>query len=272
MSAPQRTSTYLVVRLGGEPERAVVWDTLDISVGRLDGQDLVVPDPEVSRKHALFHRDGERFTLEDLGTGLGTLVNGEPISTHELQHGDVIQIGKLELKFGQTERRIRPGGNVCFSSELKAGSLPAASAEVSGRTMLAFDTEDDLLASTPTGPPEELAPRAVSADGTLEVLDDMDPLGLSCSGTDLGLGAPARNLDREFDEKPDEWAAAAPTRVPMEAVPARPTAESSAQAAPGTSLTLTIEGPAAEREALLSLLRGKPIQIGSLILRVRDRS
>jgi predicted component of type VI protein secretion system len=270
MSAPQRTSTYLVVRLGGEPERAVVWDTLDISVGRLDGQDLVVPDPEVSRKHAVFHRDGERFTLEDLGTGLGTLVNGEPISTHELQHGDVIQIGKLELKFGQTERTIRPGGNVCFSSELKAGSLPAASAEVSGRTMLAFDAEDDLLGSAPTGPPEELGPRAVSADGTLEALDDMDPLGLSCSGT--GLGAPARNLDREFDEKPDEWAAAAPTRAPLGAVPARPPAESSAQAAPGTSLTLTIEGPAAEREALLSLLRGKPIQIGSLILRVRDRS
>ncbi len=272
MSAPQRTSTYLVIRLGGEPERAVVWDTLDISVGRLDSQDLVVPDPEVSRKHAVFHRDGERFTLEDLGTGLGTLVNGEPISTHELQHGDVIQIGKLELKFGQTEQRIRPGGNVCFSSELKAGSLPAASAEVSGRTMLAFDTEDDLLVSAPTGPPEELGPRAVSADGTLEALDDMDPLGLSCSGTDLGLGAPARNLDREFDEKPDEWAGATPTQVPLEAVPARPAAESSAHAALGTSLTLTMEGPASEREALLSLLRGKPIQIGSLILRVHDRS
>ena len=107
MSAAQRTSTYLVIRLGGEPERAVVWDTLDISVGRLDSQDLVVPDPEVSRKHAVFHRDGERFTLEDLGTGLGTLVNGEPISTHELQHGDVIQIGKLE-----------PGAGVKFSQYL----------------------------------------------------------------------------------------------------------------------------------------------------------
>jgi predicted component of type VI protein secretion system len=271
VSAPQRISTYLVVRLGDEPERAVVWDTLDISVGRLDGQDLVVPDPEVSRKHAVFHRDGERFTLEDLGTGLGTLVNGEPIHTHELQHGDVIQIGKLELKFGQTERKIRPGGNVCFSSELKAGSLPAASAEVSGRTMLAFDVEDDMLASLPTEPAEELGPRAVSADGTLEALDDMDPLGLSVSGADLGVGAPARDLDREIDEKPDEWAAAAPTRAPLKPLPVRPTAEGSAHTAPDVSLTLTIEGPDAEREALLSLLRDKPIRIGSLTLRVRDR-
>lgn len=271
MSAPQRISSYLVVRLGDEPERAVVWDTLDISVGRLESQDLVVSDPEVSRKHAVLHRDGERYSIEDLGTGLGTLVNGEPIHTHELQHGDVIRIGTLELKFGQTERKIRPGGNVCFSSELKAGSLPAASADVSGRTMLAFDVEDDLLAAMPTQPPEELGPRAVSADGTLEELDDMNPLGLSVSGTDLGFGAPARDLDREFDEKPDEWAAAAPTRVPLEPLAARPTAEESGHTAPGTSLTLTIEGPDAEREALLSLLRDKPIRIGSLTLRVRQR-
>ncbi len=272
MSAPQRISTYLVVRLGEEPERALVWDTLDITVGRLESQDLVVSDPEVSRKHAVFRRDGERFTLEDLGTGLGTLVNGEPIHTHELQHGDVVRIGTLELKFGQTERKIRPGGNVCFSSELKAGSLPAASAEVSGRTMLAFDVEDEMFASAPTQPHEEIGPRAVSADGTLEELDDMDPLGLSVSDSDLGYGAPARDLDREFDEKPDEWAAAAPTRVPLEPLPPRPTAEGSAQTAPGTSLTLTIEGPDAEREALLSVLRGKPIRIGALTLRVRDRS
>jgi predicted component of type VI protein secretion system len=269
MSAPQRTSTYLVVRLGGEPERAVVWDTLDITVGRLDSQDLVVPDPEVSRKHAVFRRDGERFTVEDLGTGLGTLVNGEPISTRELQHGDVIEIGKLELKFGQTERRIRPGGNVCFSSELKGGSLPAASTEVSGRTMLAFDAQDDLLVSAPTQPSAEPEPRAVSADGSLEALDDTDPLGLSCSGTDLGFGAPARDLDREFDEKPDEWAAATPTQVPLEP---RPAAEGGARTASSAHLTLTIEGPAAECDALLSLLRGKPIRIGSLTLRVRDRS
>ena len=269
MSAPQRISSYLVVRLGEEPERAVVWDTLDISVGRLESQDLVVPDPEVSRKHAIFRREGERFTLEDLGTGLGTLVNGEPISTCELQHGDVIQIGSLELKFGQTERKIRPGGNVCFSSELKAGSLPAASGDVSGRTMLAFDVEDELFASAPAQPAEEPGPRAVSADGTLEVLDDMDPLGLS--GTDLGPGAPARDLDREFDEKPDEWAAAAPTRLPLQPLPPRPSAEGSAHTAPGASLTLTVEGPDAEREALLSLLRDKPIRIGSLTLLLRER-
>lgn len=271
MSAAQRTSTYLVIRLGEEPERAVVWDTLDIRVGRLDSQDLVVPDPEVSRKHALFRRDGERFTVEDLGTGLGTLVNGERISTHELQHGDVIQIGSLELKFGQTEKRIRPGANVCFASQLKAGGLPAFDADASGRTMLAFDARDDLLVSPATQPPAELGGRAVSADGTLEELGDMDPLGLSGSGTDLGLGGATRDLDREFEEKPDAWAAAAPTLAPLESLPGRPGAEGAARTASSTSLTLTLEGPAAERDALLSLLRDKPIRIGSLTLRVRER-
>ncbi|HEY5656318.1 MAG TPA: FHA domain-containing protein [Myxococcota bacterium] len=269
MSAPPRISTYLVLRSSGQPERAVVWDTLDITVGRLDSQDIVVPDAEVSRKHAVFRRDGERFAVEDLGTGLGTLVNGEPITTRELQHGDVIQIGSLELKFGQTERRIRPADNVCFASVLKGGSLPAAHADVSGRTMLAFDAEDDLLASVPAQPAKDPGRRAVSADGSLEDLDDMDPLGLSCSGTDLGLASAPRDLDREFDEKPDAWAAAAPTQVPLAA---RPAEAAPASAGSSASLTLTIEGPAAELEALLALVRGKPIQIGALTLRLRDRS
>ncbi len=108
-----RVTSYLVFRYGDEPEQVVLWDTVEITVGRHDSQDIVVPDSEVSREHAVFRHKGDRFTIEDQGTGLGTLVNGEPIRLHELQPDDIIAIGMLKLKFGQTTKRscsrISPG-------------------------------------------------------------------------------------------------------------------------------------------------------------------
>ena len=275
MSKAQRTSTYLVLRLGDEPERAIVWDTIEISIGRLDDQDIEVPDPEVSRKHALLRRDGERFVAEDLGTGLGTLVNGERITTRELEHGDVIEIGKLALRFGQTNQPIRPGPNVRFASELKGGNLPVLDREASGRTMLAFDAVDELLPSAAAAASGVSGARAVSADGSLEALDADDPLGLSFDAMDLGSAPAPRDLDLELDEKPEAWAAAAPTRAPLPPVGSRAVGAGGhrehAGAQPSVELALLIDGPAQEVSALVGALRDTPIQIGSLRLRIRER-
>jgi predicted component of type VI protein secretion system len=288
MSDHPRKSTYLVVRLGDEPERAVVWDTLDIAVGRHDSQDISVADPEVSRKHAVFRREGERFCVEDLGTGLGTLVNGEPIGTHFLEHGDVVRIGMIELRFGQTEHSIRPGPNVCFASELKQRGLPSVRGAEGGRTMLAFDVDDEPAFSAPTVPQLETRARAVAADGSLEELDDLDPLGLSIDGTDLCAGAPARDLDQELlADLPDPRASSSPTPGPGEPAVEPPAREFTARvgapneaaesAAPDScaakavaTLALEIDGPAQEVETFVSSVRGKRIQFGSVSLEIRD--
>ena len=118
MSERKRITSYLVCRLDDEPEQAIVWDTVDIRAGRRKTMDLVVPDPEVSREHAIFRKDGERASVEDLNTGIGTFVNGERITRHELQPGDVVTIGRMQLRFGRTEKTVRPGANVRFASEL----------------------------------------------------------------------------------------------------------------------------------------------------------
>ncbi|MBW2691141.1 MAG: FHA domain-containing protein, partial [Deltaproteobacteria bacterium] len=73
----QKPTSYLVIQIGTGEKQVIVWDTLDISVGRNDSQDIVVADPEVSREHALFRRRGEVCVLEDLNTGLGTIVDGK---------------------------------------------------------------------------------------------------------------------------------------------------------------------------------------------------
>ena len=50
----------------------------DITIGRLDGNDVVVDDPRISSRHAEVHRmPGGGFEVRDLASTAGTLVNGE---------------------------------------------------------------------------------------------------------------------------------------------------------------------------------------------------
>lgn len=72
-------------------------------VGRAREGDLVVEDDsDVSRAHARFDLDGDRTTVTDLDSRNGTIVNGEPITTHTLSDGDEIHIGGLGLRYCET--------------------------------------------------------------------------------------------------------------------------------------------------------------------------
>lgn len=249
-----RVTSYLVFRYGDEPEQVVLWDTVEITVGRHDSQDIVVPDSEVSREHAVFRHRGDRFTIEDRGTGLGTLVNGEPVRLHELQPDDIIAIGMLKLKFGQTTKSIKPGGDIRFASELKGLSLPAAPGGEGGRTMMAFNAEDSFLShSAPTLIKEVSRARAVSADGNLEELGTADLLG----SEDFDLGAPeVRDLDGDLAEDLDSCFG--------------PVSPQAATAEASVKLVLEVAGPAEQIEALLIAIRDKRIEVPPLTLRVRD--
>jgi ABC transport system ATP-binding/permease protein len=70
-----------------------------VLIGRLSTCDLVLDDPEVSRRHALVRQVNERYLLEDLDSSNGTYVNDQLIKQTELQEGDLIQISKYLLLF-----------------------------------------------------------------------------------------------------------------------------------------------------------------------------
>jgi hypothetical protein len=53
----------------------------------------VIPDRQVSRRHARIRLEGERYLIEDLGSKNGTFVNGHEVQgARPLQDGDEIQI------------------------------------------------------------------------------------------------------------------------------------------------------------------------------------
>jgi transcriptional regulator with GAF, ATPase, and Fis domain len=65
----------------------------DLSIGRDAANVLSVPDPSVSRRHCVVSRDSETFRVRDLESRNGTLVNGTPVQTDQIRHGDQIAVG-----------------------------------------------------------------------------------------------------------------------------------------------------------------------------------
>ena len=72
------------------------------TLGRVETNDVVLPDPKVSRSHALLRILGDgRYYLIDLGSANGTLVNGKRIvAPVMLNDGDEITLGEHVLAFG----------------------------------------------------------------------------------------------------------------------------------------------------------------------------
>jgi transcriptional regulator with GAF, ATPase, and Fis domain len=66
-------------------------------------QALEVPDPRMSGTHAQIVLTGSALVLEDAGSTNGTLVNGEPIATHVLRNGDIVEIGQTIFLYCEIE-------------------------------------------------------------------------------------------------------------------------------------------------------------------------
>lgn len=69
------------------------------SIGRRPNNEVHLDNLAVSGEHAVIVKMGGDYFVEDLESTNGTLVNGEPIKKHLLQHDDVIELGKYRLKY-----------------------------------------------------------------------------------------------------------------------------------------------------------------------------
>jgi tetratricopeptide (TPR) repeat protein len=70
-------------------------------IGRGTDQDVVLSDIAVSRRHITINEENGRYRLHDLGSGNGTLVNGQRQATVVLADGDHIELGNTVLRFNQ---------------------------------------------------------------------------------------------------------------------------------------------------------------------------
>jgi sigma-B regulation protein RsbU (phosphoserine phosphatase) len=76
-------------------QHTIVLDRAATSIGRSPGQDVVLHEPAVSRRHAVIERDGDSYTVVDQKSTHGTFLNGVRVERAVLAPGDQLQMGSL---------------------------------------------------------------------------------------------------------------------------------------------------------------------------------
>ena len=99
MGLAKTGAELLVLDDNGKPRERISITRTPVVIGRLSTSDVVLADPNVSRRHAELRRDGERWLIADLGSTNGTVVNGKLAREHPLKDGDRISFGTTELTF-----------------------------------------------------------------------------------------------------------------------------------------------------------------------------
>lgn len=71
------------------------------SIGRIGGNDFIMPDYAISKKHALIEIKRNGYFLKDCGSTNGTLLNGTRLQNKaaEVQDRDVISFARYEFAF-----------------------------------------------------------------------------------------------------------------------------------------------------------------------------
>jgi hypothetical protein len=245
--AAERVYVFLVQRRAGKPERLIVWDTQDISVGRAPENDVVVEDPEMSREHARFYKNEGGHSVQNLSMSNPTYVNGEAVTGQPLRNKDVVRIAETEYLFCQVTRNpVTLGMKVEYASQLKG-----------------------------------FGPQVDAGDGEATILGLVDPVEGSEEfevrpsgefGNDLRAGetpSAPRNLDLEF----------AKDNLDELDIPPKPAAQPNAGVQAWTldeeppsdtvSLHLEIKGLTGPQRASVEALLGKVIELPKLRIRIK---
>jgi hypothetical protein len=245
--ASERVYVFLVERRAGKPERIVVWDTQDISVGRAPENDVVVDDPEMSRNHAQFYKSEGGYSVQNLSMSNPTYVNDQPVTSQPLRNKDVVRFAETEYVFCRVTRNpVTLGIKLEYASQLKGF----------GPQMAAGDGEATILGLV----------------DTVESSDDFEVRPAGEFGNDLRSvepPPPPRNLDLEF----------ANDGLEELDIPAQPAAQPSAGVQAWTldekppsdtiSLHLEIQGLTGPQRASVEALLGKVIELPKLSIRIK---
>jgi pSer/pThr/pTyr-binding forkhead associated (FHA) protein len=116
------SSFQLIMRLGPTPGKIIPLGSDEVNLGRDIVNEIIINDPEISRKHARFLRVGSSYKLEDLGSTNGTYVNGQRLmGPHQLTSGELIMFGE---NVGMVFERVSFDPDATLISEVESDATP----------------------------------------------------------------------------------------------------------------------------------------------------
>jgi len=90
----------LMIVAGPEKGRSFpLEDGQTLLIGRGQQSDTNINDPHMSRVHCRIQVDSGKTVFVDDGSSSGTLIGNSKVARHELQPGDVFQVGDTQIRF-----------------------------------------------------------------------------------------------------------------------------------------------------------------------------
>ena len=163
----------IIITEKGGNERREVFDRTEINVGRVQGNELMLPKGNVSKHHArLLYRDG-RFIVTDLKSTNGTYVNGRKITQATIvREGDKIYIGDFILRLevppqqapaapaipDDAPERVSSTRSPSLREALPSGSAPRRASQDHPVSHYPLENDPDEQSWSGDQPPAQAAP------------------------------------------------------------------------------------------------------------------
>jgi pilus assembly protein CpaF len=144
--------TIVITEKGGKP-RAEVFDQGEITIGRVHGNDIVLPKGNISKRHSrIVQRDG-KFIIVDLKSTNGTYVNGKRISAPlVLKDGDKLYIGDFTITL-ESPNGLGGGHDAPEDEPAQVVAPEPVAPELPPRNPQPIADEDELIFGEDPDPP-----------------------------------------------------------------------------------------------------------------------
>ena len=150
------TQYQLTMQSGPTPGKVFPLEGNTVTIGREPDNGVVIPDPEVSRKHTKLALENDQYVISDMGSTNGTVVDGQRVTTeHVMVSGEVISLSEnISLLFEAIAPAFKPDPNATIMSPARVApvapaSMPAPTPEPEPTPMAA----DPVYTPAPTPAP-----------------------------------------------------------------------------------------------------------------------
>lgn len=188
-----RARARLSMTTSAGPRQVELSEGEEWTLGRSLKTGISVPDPSVSRAHVRLVRLVSRFAFQDLGSRMGVRVGGQRCDVGLLVHGDVLELGRVQVAFEEvavepTPAELRRGFAVdraTFAAlvELRSPSTVEALVALLDTPALSLACQEGLAAAGITVPCESELANFLGTHRALAV-ENLPPITRTNLGSD----------------------------------------------------------------------------------------